>query len=94
MHLELIKIISIVEEDTSLQQNIMINFMVEDTPSTYNVILGRLFLLVRKGVLSIYHNVQKFPVRDKVGEVHRDQQAARKCYVVSTNPTALAKQYA
>ena len=46
------------------------------------------------GVLSIYHNVLKFPVGTGVEEVRGDQQATRNCYAVSTNPAALAKQCA
>ena len=36
----------------------------------------------------------KFPVGTGVGEVRGDQQAARNCYAVSTNPATLAKQCA
>ena len=46
------------------------------------------------GVLSIYHNVLKFPVKTKVREVMGDQQAAHNCYAVSTNPMVLARQCA
>jgi hypothetical protein len=80
--------------EAPLQQNIMTEFVIVDTPSAYNAILGRPFLAEIRGVLSIYHNVLKFPVGTKVGQVRGDQQAARNCYAVSTNPTALAKQYA
>ena len=72
----------------------MIEFIVVDTPSAYNAILGRPFLSGIRGVLSVYHNVLKFPVGTGVGEVRGDQQAARNCYAVSTNPAALAKQCA
>ena len=65
-----------------------------DTLSAYNAILGRPFLSGIRGVLSIYHNILKFPVRTKLGEVRGDQQAARNCYTVSTNPVALARQCA
>jgi len=30
---------------------------------------------------STYHLVIKFPIKYGVGEVHRDQVAARKCYI-------------
>ena len=45
-------------------------------------------------MLSVYHNVLKFPVGTGIGEVRGDQQAARNCYAVSTNPAILAKQCA
>ena len=77
-----------------LQQNIMTEFIVVDTLSAYNAILGRPFLSGIRGVLSIYHNILKFSVGTGVREVRGDQQAARNCYAVSTNPAALAKQCA
>ncbi|KAL5783004.1 hypothetical protein ACOSP7_008033 [Xanthoceras sorbifolium] len=66
-------------------------FLVVNTPSAYNIILGRHFLVKTKSVLSIYHHVLKLPVRDRVGVVHEDQHLTGKCYAVSTNPTALLK---
>ncbi|KAK0586997.1 hypothetical protein LWI29_015920 [Acer saccharum] len=87
-------ILPVIIGEAPLQQNIMIEFIMVDTPSAYNVILGRPFLSGIRGVLSIYHNDLKFPVGTKVGEVRGDQQAARTCYAVSTNPIELAKQCA
>jgi len=74
------------------QVNNMVEFVVVDVPSAYNMILGRPFLSKIRGVLSIYHNVLKFPVDNEVGNLRGDQQMARKCYAVSSNPAALAKQ--
>ena len=85
-------ILPVIIGEAPLQQNIMTEFIVVDTPFAYNAILGRPFLSGIRGVLSIYHNVLKFPVGTKVGEVKGDQQAARTCYTVSANPTTLAKQ--
>ena len=44
----------------------MIEFIVVDTPSTYNAILGRPFLFGIREILSIYHNVLKFSVGTRV----------------------------
>ncbi|KAL5861590.1 hypothetical protein ACOSQ4_002886 [Xanthoceras sorbifolium] len=66
-------------------------FLVVDTPSAYNIILGRPFLVRTKSVVSIYHHVLKFLVGDRVGVIHGDQHLTRKCYAASTNPTALLK---
>ena len=88
------KILSVIVSEAPLQQNIMTEFIVVDTPFAYNAILGRPFLSGIRGVLSIYHNILKFPVWTGVGEVRGDQQAARNCYAVSTNPAILAKQCA
>ena len=86
-------ILPVIIGEAPLQQNIMTEFIVVQTLSAYNAILGRPFPSGIRGVLSIYHNVLKFPVGTKVGEVRGDQQAAQTCYAVSANPAALAKQY-
>ena len=88
------KILLVIVGEAPLQQNIMTEFIVVDTSSAYNAIMGRPFLTGIRGVLSIYHKVLKFPVGTGVGEVRGDQQAARNCYAVSTNPAALPKQCA
>ena len=74
-----------------LRQNVMTNFIVVDTPSAYNAILGRPFLSSIRGALSIYHNVLKFPVGTRVGEIRGDQQVPRDCHGVSNDPAALAR---
>ncbi|XP_042396591.1 uncharacterized protein LOC121986709 [Zingiber officinale] len=57
------------------------NFIVVDTPSAYNVILGRPALSEFRAVVSTLYQKIKFPVEDQVGEVRGDQLAARCCYV-------------
>ena len=59
-------ILPVIIGEAPLQQNIMTEFIVVDTPSSYNAILGRPFLSGIRGVLSIYHNVLKFPVGTEV----------------------------
>ena len=56
------KFLPVVVGEAPLQQNVMTNFVVVDTPSAFNAILGRPFLSGIRGVLSICHNVLKFPV--------------------------------
>ena len=56
------KILPVIVGEAPFQQNVMTKFIMVDTPSTYNVIMGRPFLSRIRGVLSIYHNVLKFPV--------------------------------
>ena len=88
------KILPVIVGEAPLQQNIMTDFIVVDTPSAYNAILGRPFLSGIRGVLSIHHNVLKFPVGARVGEVRGDQQAARHCHAVSTDLATLAERSA
>ena len=57
------------------------NFVVVDSPSAYNVILGRPALSEFRAAVSTFYQKIKFPVEDKVGEVRGDQLAAWRCYV-------------
>ncbi|GAV78231.1 hypothetical protein CFOL_v3_21699, partial [Cephalotus follicularis] len=52
-------------------------FLVIDTPSPYNAIVGRPGLNLLEAIVSTRHLVVKFPTRFGVGEVRGDQQAAR-----------------
>ncbi|XP_073035264.1 uncharacterized protein [Primulina eburnea] len=64
-----------------LKRTVMTSFTVVDSPSSYNIILGRPAMNEFTAVASTYHQKIKFPVRAWVGEVRRDQPSSRKCYV-------------
>ncbi|XP_075492418.1 uncharacterized protein LOC142530465 [Primulina tabacum] len=64
-----------------LKKTVMTSFTVVDSPSSYNIILGRPAMNELKAVASTYHQKIKFPVRARVGEVQGDQPSFRKCYV-------------
>ncbi|GAV62572.1 hypothetical protein CFOL_v3_06095 [Cephalotus follicularis] len=55
-------------------------FLVVDTPSPYNAIIGRPGLNLMEAIVCTRHLVIKFPTRFGVGEVRGDQQVARQCY--------------
>ncbi|GAV69027.1 hypothetical protein CFOL_v3_12528 [Cephalotus follicularis] len=55
-------------------------FLVVDTPSPYNAIVGRPGLNLMEAIVSTRHLLVKFPTRFGVGEVRGDQQVARRCY--------------
>ena len=57
------------------------NFLVVDYSSSYNAIIGKPILNSWKTVTSTYHLSVKFPTEYGVGELQRDQLAARKCYL-------------
>ncbi|XP_042432929.1 uncharacterized protein LOC122019537 [Zingiber officinale] len=67
--------------EESLRRTRIINFIIVDAPSTYNVILGRPTLNKFRAVVSTYFQKIKFSVDDRVGEVKGNQLAARRCYV-------------
>ncbi|GAV82809.1 hypothetical protein CFOL_v3_26260 [Cephalotus follicularis] len=55
-------------------------FLVVDTPSPYNAIIGRPGLNLMEAIVSTRHLLMKFLTRFGVGEARGDQQAARQCY--------------
>ena len=67
--------------DYPQQINKDITFLVIDYLSTYNAILGRPTLNSWNAVTLTYHLMIKFPTEYGVGEVRRNQVAARKCYI-------------
>ncbi|GAV67909.1 hypothetical protein CFOL_v3_11412 [Cephalotus follicularis] len=62
------------------QTQVEMTFLVVDTPSPYNAIVGRPGLNLVEAIVSTRHLLMKFPTRFGVGEVRGDQQAARQCY--------------
>ncbi|XP_073022792.1 uncharacterized protein [Primulina eburnea] len=59
----------------------IINFVIVDAPSLYNVIMGRPAMAAFMAIASALHQKIKFPVGEAVGEVKGDQKTSRKCYV-------------
>ncbi|XP_073060300.1 uncharacterized protein [Primulina eburnea] len=64
-----------------LKKTVTTSFTVVDSPSSYNIILGRPVMNELRAVASTYHQKIKFPVGSRVGEVKGDQSSSRKCYV-------------
>lgn len=60
--------------------NLPTKFLVVDSPSPYNVILGRPWIYDMKAVPSTYHQVIRFPTKWGVREIRGTQQAVRDCY--------------
>ncbi|XP_030925477.1 uncharacterized protein LOC115952442 [Quercus lobata] len=56
------------------------NFLVVDSPSSYNVIIGRPTLNCWKVATSTYYLKVKFPTEQGVGEIKGDQVLVRECY--------------
>ncbi|GAV66676.1 hypothetical protein CFOL_v3_10186, partial [Cephalotus follicularis] len=53
-------------------------FLVVDTPSPYNAIVGRPGLNLLEAIVSMRHLLVKFPTRFGMGEVRGDQEVARR----------------
>ncbi|XP_012830533.1 PREDICTED: uncharacterized protein LOC105951629 [Erythranthe guttata] len=59
-----------------------VNFViVEGSPTSYNIVIGRPMLHTFRAVPSTIHQKLKFPVDGMVGEVRGDQTQSRSCYV-------------
>ena len=56
------------------------NFLLVDSPSSYNVIIGRPILNCWKAATSTYCLKVKFPTERGIGEIRGDQVLARECY--------------
>ncbi|XP_030936012.1 uncharacterized protein LOC115961117 [Quercus lobata] len=56
------------------------NFLIVDSPSSYNVIIGRPMLNRWKAAISTYCLKVKFPIEHGIGEIKGDQVLARECY--------------
>ena len=61
----------------------MIDFVVVDIRSAYNLIIGRPLLASLGAISSIRHLTLEFPTPRGVGIVRGDQLAARECYNIS-----------
>ena len=58
----------------SHKSQVMLDFLVADVPSAYNMILGRSGLSALRAVPSTYHMVLKFPTPGGIGKVRGDQR--------------------
>ncbi|GAV57744.1 LOW QUALITY PROTEIN: hypothetical protein CFOL_v3_01280, partial [Cephalotus follicularis] len=65
--------------DTAPRQTQVMTFLVVDTPSPYNAIVGT-GLNLMEAIVSTRHLAIKFLTRFGMGEVRGDQQIARQCY--------------
>ncbi|KAL0394774.1 UNVERIFIED_CONTAM: hypothetical protein Slati_4443600 [Sesamum latifolium] len=66
----------------------MVKFFIVDTPSAYNVILGRPSLNAFQAIASTYHLKLKFSTPNGIGEEVGDQRQARECYANSLKKKA------
>ncbi|GAV62815.1 hypothetical protein CFOL_v3_06338 [Cephalotus follicularis] len=72
--------LSVVAGTAPRQTQVEMTFLVVDTPSPYNAIVGRPGLNLLEAIVFTRHLLMKFPTRFGVGEVIGDQEVARRCY--------------
>ena len=80
-------------EDPPCQATTTVRFLVVDTPSAYNMLLGRPSLNAIRVVPSAYHMVIKFLISNGVGMVRGNQRIARECYSASMKKNTVDNIY-
>ncbi|KAL5540819.1 hypothetical protein UlMin_043789 [Ulmus minor] len=66
------------------QASVSVNFLVVDSPSVYNTIIGRETLHALRTVASTYHMLLKFPTPNGIGVVDGAQMVSRETYELAT----------
>ena len=79
--------------DPPCQATTTVRFLIVDSSSPYNVLLGRPSLNAIKAISSAYHMVIKFPTINRVGMVREDQRVAKECYSASMKQKAVDNIY-
>ena len=74
-------------------KTIPIRFLIVDTPTSYNILLGHPSLNTLGTVVFIPHLAMKFPSPSgDILTIHYDQRLARECYMASLRPQLLIQQ--
>ena len=79
--------------DPPCQATTTARFLVVDSPSAYNMLLGRPSLNAIKAIPSAYNMMIKFPTVSGVGMVRGDQRVVRECYSASMKKNAVDNIY-
>ena len=79
--------------DPLCQATTTVRFLIVDSPSAYNILLGRPSLNSIRAIPSAYHMVIKFPTANGVGMVRGYQSIARECYSASMKQKAVGSIY-
>ncbi|XP_058068612.1 uncharacterized protein LOC131217667 [Magnolia sinica] len=76
------------------QVTLMMNFLVINVPSVYNVILGRPSLNAMRVVVSTYHLMMKFPAEGGISYLLGNQHEAQRCYVIAVRKGSVKDVFA
>ena len=75
------------------QSYMMVDFLVIEQPSAFNIVLGRRSLRDLRAITSIHHLLMKFPTPYGVGKVKGDQQEVRQCYHQALKVASKLRQF-
>ncbi|GMP38094.1 hypothetical protein CsSME_00009485 [Camellia sinensis var. sinensis] len=73
-------------------KTLQIEFLVINTPSPYNAILGRPWIHQMEAVPSTYHQLIRFPTEHGVEQISGDQVASKHCFMVALKAKQLCNQ--
>ncbi|XP_028071749.1 uncharacterized protein LOC114274078 [Camellia sinensis] len=71
---------------------VSVDFLVVNTPSPYNAILGRPWIHQMEAVPSTYHQLVRFPTKYGVEEIRGDQVAAKHCFIAAMKTKQVCDQ--
>lgn len=74
-------------DSTSFQKTMMLDFVVANEDSSYQINLGRPFFKISKVMVSNHYLALKYRVNNVVGVVKRDQIIAQGCYATTAKET-------
>ena len=78
--------------DYPRQSCVMANFLVINQPSAFNTLLDRPSFRALKAITSIYHLLIKFPIPNKMGQVHGNHNDVRECYNLEVKNASRPRQ--
>ncbi|XP_028095465.1 uncharacterized protein LOC114295431 [Camellia sinensis] len=73
-------------------KTLQIEFLVINTPSPYNVILGRPWIQQMEAVPSTYHQLIRFLTEHGVEQISRDQVASKHCFMAALKAKQLCNR--
>ncbi|GAV63438.1 hypothetical protein CFOL_v3_06956 [Cephalotus follicularis] len=76
--------LSIIAGSSPCQTQVQMTFLMVDTPTSYNAIIGHPGLNAIEAIVSTRHLLVKFHTRFGVGHIRGYQQVARQCYQTTT----------
>ncbi|XP_021773526.1 uncharacterized protein LOC110737475 [Chenopodium quinoa] len=74
--------------------NLQVKFLVIDTLSSYNIIIGRPWIHEMKAIPSTYHQIIKFSTKWGIQEIKGDPKEAKECYKIALKATFAEKESA
>ena len=72
--------------------NLYTKFVILDSPSAYNVILGCPWIHKMEAIPSTYHQIIRFPIKWGIKEIYGQQHISRQCYQTTLKAPVRSKE--